>query len=172
VALWHPVVSSTVSGAADRVAAVSGPRSRSDPTSTSVTAQRVSAVVTRLLQRHDTTTRRADVGASPTRTALSPIRTRTEFFALLAREFWNDPVAVDHAIAARDAAGDDPARRAAERELRNAPHTTGFSAAPTLYRYRRRREVPHRLSARTSSGSRQGRSRPTMPVPSPQSTSN
>jgi malonyl-CoA decarboxylase len=42
------------------------------------------------------------------------------FFALLAREFWNDPVAIDHAIAARNAAVGDPARRAAERALRDA----------------------------------------------------
>ncbi|MDQ1508526.1 MAG: malonyl-CoA decarboxylase, partial [Actinomycetota bacterium] len=43
---------------------------------------------------------------------------RVRFFALLAREFWNDPVGIDHAIAARNAAVGDPARRAAERELR------------------------------------------------------
>jgi malonyl-CoA decarboxylase len=83
-------------------------------------AQRVSAVVTRLLQRHDTTTRRADVAAIADAYSVLADQGRVRFFALLAREFWNDPVAIDHAIAARNSATDDPARRAAERSLRDA----------------------------------------------------
>jgi len=77
-------------------------------------------VVTRLLQRHDTTTRRADVGAIADAYSALADQGRVRFFALLTREFWNDPAAIDHAIAARAAAGDAPTRRAAERALRDA----------------------------------------------------
>jgi malonyl-CoA decarboxylase len=82
-------------------------------------AQRVREVVTRLLQHHDTTTRRADVGAIADAYSALADKGRVRFFAILAREFWNDPVAVDHAIAARNSSVGDPARRAAERALRN-----------------------------------------------------
>ena len=82
-------------------------------------AQRVRDVVTRLLQRHDTTTRRADVGAIADAYSALADQGRVRFFAMLAREFWNDPSAVDHAIAARNSVLGDPARRAAERALRN-----------------------------------------------------
>ena len=81
-------------------------------------AQRVSAVVSRLLQRHDTTTLRADVSAIADAYSALADKGRVRFFALLAREFWSDPVVVDHAIAARNSAISDPARRSAERELR------------------------------------------------------
>ena len=76
-------------------------------------------MVTHLLQRHDTTTRRADVGAIADAYSALADQGRVRFFALLAREFWNEPVAVDHAIAARNSAVGEPARRAAERALRN-----------------------------------------------------
>jgi malonyl-CoA decarboxylase len=81
--------------------------------------QRVREVVARLLQRHDTTTRRADVSAIADAYSALADQGRVRFFAMLAREFWNDPVGVDHAIAARNSAVGEPARRTAERALRN-----------------------------------------------------
>lgn len=83
-------------------------------------AQRVATVITRLLDRHDTTTVRADVAAIADAYSALADRGRVRFFSLLAREFWNEPVTVDHAIAVRNAAVGDAARRAAERTLRNA----------------------------------------------------
>ena len=83
-------------------------------------AQRVRDVVTRLLQRHDTTTQRADVTAIADAYSALADRGRVRFFSMLARDFWTDPATVDHAIAARRTASDAAARRGAERELRQA----------------------------------------------------
>ena len=83
-------------------------------------AHRVRAVITRVLDRHDTTTLRADLAAIADAYSALSDRGRVRFFSLLAREFWNEPVTVDHAIALRNAAVGDAERRAAERTLRNA----------------------------------------------------
>ncbi|MDQ1448832.1 MAG: malonyl-CoA decarboxylase, partial [Actinomycetota bacterium] len=83
-------------------------------------AQRVGATITRLLDPHDTTTVRADVAAVADAYSALADRGRVRFFSLLARDFWNEPAAVDHAISQRNAAVGDAARRAAERTLRNA----------------------------------------------------
>jgi malonyl-CoA decarboxylase len=63
---------------------------------------------------------RADVAAIADAYSALSDRGRVRFFSLLAREFWNEPVTVDHAIALRNAAVGDAGRRAAERTLRNA----------------------------------------------------
>lgn len=77
-------------------------------------------MVTHLFQRHDTTTQRADVAAIADAYSVLSDRGRVRFFSLLAREFWTDPTAVDHAIAAYGTAGAGGARRASERVLRDA----------------------------------------------------
>jgi malonyl-CoA decarboxylase len=82
--------------------------------------QRVATVITRLLDPHDTTTVRADVAAVADAYSALADQGRVRFFSLLAREFWNEPTTVDQAIAVRNAAVGDAARRAAERTLRNA----------------------------------------------------
>ena len=74
-------------------------------------AQRVRDVVTHLLERHDTTTRRADLSAIADAYSVLSDRGRVRFFAMLARDFWSDPVTVDAAIAARNAAPDEAHRR-------------------------------------------------------------
>ena len=83
-------------------------------------AQRVRDVVTHLLQRHDTTTQRADVAAIADAYSALADRGRVRFFSMLANDFWTDPVTVDHAIATRNAATGDADRRGAERALRRA----------------------------------------------------
>jgi malonyl-CoA decarboxylase len=83
-------------------------------------AQRLSAVITRVLDRHDTTTVRADLAAIADSYSVLSDNGRVRFFSLIAREFWNEPTTVDHAIAARNAAVGDAERRAAERTLRGA----------------------------------------------------
>jgi malonyl-CoA decarboxylase len=83
-------------------------------------AQRVRDVVTRLLKRHDTTTQRADVAAIADAYSVLADKGRVRFLSMLARDFWTDTAAVDHAIAARGAATDAAARRGAERGLRDA----------------------------------------------------
>jgi malonyl-CoA decarboxylase len=98
-------------------------------------AQRVRAVVTRLLQRHDTTTLRADVGSIADAYSALADEGRVRFFAMLAREFWSDPVAVDRAITARNSAVGDVATRAAERSLRREltpPATRLFQLFPSI----------------------------------------
>ena len=62
-----------------------------------------------LLQRHDTTTLRADVGSIADAYSALADKGRVRFFAMLAREFWSDPVAVDRAITARNSAVGDVA---------------------------------------------------------------
>jgi malonyl-CoA decarboxylase len=70
------------------------------------------------LQRHDTATERADVAAiADAFNALSD-RGRVRFLAMLAHDFWTDTASVDRAIATRQAAHGDAARRGAERALR------------------------------------------------------
>jgi len=83
-------------------------------------AQRVRDVVARLLQRHDTTTQRADVTAIADAYSALADRGRIRFFSMLARDFWTDPATVEYAIAARRTASDAGARRGAERALRQA----------------------------------------------------
>ena len=83
-------------------------------------AARVRAVITDLLQHHDTATERADVAAiADAYNALSD-QGRLRFFAMLAHDFWTDAANVDHAIATRQAAHGEASRRGAERALRAA----------------------------------------------------
>jgi hypothetical protein len=63
-------------------------------------AERVRAVVTHLLQRHDTATERADVAAIADAYSSLSDRGRIRFFVLLARDFWTNATAVDRAIEA------------------------------------------------------------------------
>ncbi len=83
-------------------------------------AARVRAVVTHLLQRHDTTTERADVAAIADAYGTLSDRGRIRFLAMLAHEFWTDTPTVDRAIATVQAATGETARRGAERALRAA----------------------------------------------------
>jgi malonyl-CoA decarboxylase len=83
-------------------------------------AARVGAVITDLLQRHDTATERADVAAIADAFNSLSDRGRVRFFVMLAREFWTDTASVDRAIATRQAATGDTARRGADRALRAA----------------------------------------------------
>ena len=78
------------------------------------------AVITHLLQRHDTATERADVAAIADAFAALSDRGRVRFFAMLAREFWIDAATVDRAIATRQSATGEAARRGADRALRAA----------------------------------------------------
>ena len=83
-------------------------------------AARVRTIITDLLQRHDTSTERAEVAAIADAYGILSDVGRVRFFAMLAREFWIDGAGVDAAIATRQAAGDEPSRREADRALRLA----------------------------------------------------
>jgi malonyl-CoA decarboxylase len=81
-------------------------------------AARVREVVAHLLQRHDTTTERADVIAIAEAYSNLSDTGRVRFFALLTREFWTDPAQIDRAIVALQRATPGRERAAAERSLR------------------------------------------------------
>ena len=79
-------------------------------------AARVRAVVTELLELHDTMTQRAEAAAVADAYIALSDDGRRNFLLLLARDFWTDPAAVDAAVARLTAGAD---RRAAERDLRD-----------------------------------------------------
>jgi malonyl-CoA decarboxylase len=78
-------------------------------------ALRLHEAVAEVLQLHDTSTQRAEAAAVADAYVMLNDDGRRNFFAMLAREFWTDPAAVDDAARAVLAAED---RRAAERRLR------------------------------------------------------
>jgi len=83
-------------------------------------ATRLRAVITDVLQRHDTATERADVAAVADAYNGLADRGRVRFFAMLAHDFWTDAASVDRAIETRRAAHGETGRRGAERALRAA----------------------------------------------------
>ena len=76
-------------------------------------AARVRDVITHLLQRHDTSTERAEVAAIADAYGTLSDRGRVRFFAMLARDFWTDAADVDRAIKIRLAATGEAGRRGA-----------------------------------------------------------
>ena len=83
-------------------------------------AARLRSIITDLLQRHDTSTERAEVAAIADAYGTLSDLGRVRFFAMLAREFWIDRASVDQSIAERQAATDDRTHREADRALRLA----------------------------------------------------
>ena len=83
-------------------------------------ATRAREVIAHLLQRHDTATERAEVAAIADAYNTLSDRGRARFLVMIAAEFWTDPANVDRAIATREAAATEIARRGAERALRAA----------------------------------------------------
>ncbi len=72
-------------------------------------ATRVREVVAHLLQRHDTTTERADVVAIAEAYSNLSDTGRVRFFSLLTRDFWTDADAVERAIKTWQGAADGDA---------------------------------------------------------------
>jgi malonyl-CoA decarboxylase len=83
-------------------------------------AARMRDVVAHLLQRHDTTTERADVIAIAEAYSNLSDTGRVRFFSLLTREFWTDPAQIDGAIGVWQRATPGRARAESERALRAA----------------------------------------------------
>ena len=98
-----------------------GPRSKSDPISTIATRTRVRDVITHLLQRHDTTTERADVAAIADAYSTLSDRGRVRFFAHARPRLLDRPGRRSIARSRPgSAATGEPSRRGAERALRAA----------------------------------------------------
>ena len=126
VAWCRPVASSIASAAAPAGAA---PRVALDvgPDLDDRDAARVRDVITHLLQRHDTTTERAEVAAIADAYSSLSDRGRVRFLAMLARDFWTDPAERrprDRDPAGRDRRAEPAGRRAraARRAHAAAPH--------------------------------------------------
>jgi len=81
---------------------------------------RVRALITNVLGRHDTMTKRAEAGAIADAYLTLDDTGRERFFRLLARDFWIDPESVREASDAMRAAATPLERRAAEHGLREA----------------------------------------------------